>query len=92
MVGCPTLLSGTCLEHMFARRPRWGQSFWLGDSFEADAVLELDGVLLSVFEAASLLGAADSEDLEVVSPLTEDVDERESVMYQPLPLKTMPTG
>jgi hypothetical protein len=28
----------------------------------------------------------------VVGPLADELDERESVMYQPLPLKTMPTG
>ena len=27
-----------------------------------------------------------------VEPLADFVDDRESVMYQPLPLKTMPTG
>jgi hypothetical protein len=29
---------------------------------------------------------------ELVRPLAEADDARESVMYQPLPLKTMPTG
>jgi len=32
----------------------------------------------------------DSED--DVRPFADDVDDRESVMYQPLPLNTMPTG
>ena len=36
----------------------------------------------------------DSEEVEDDDgrPLADDVDERESVMYQPLPLNTMPTG
>jgi hypothetical protein len=33
----------------------------------------------------------DSEE-DDTRPLADDVDERESVMYQPLPLNTMPTG
>ena len=32
------------------------------------------------------------DDDELDRPLAEDDDERESVMYQPLPLKTIPTG
>ena len=32
-----------------------------------------------------------SEDVEL-GPLVEDVDDLESVTYQPLPLNTMPTG
>jgi hypothetical protein len=32
------------------------------------------------------------DDDELVRPLVADDDERESVMYQPLPLKTIPTG
>jgi hypothetical protein len=34
----------------------------------------------------------DSDDPEEPEPLVEEDDDRESVMYQPLPLKTMPTG
>ena len=34
----------------------------------------------------------DSEDDEVRPLFDDDVPPRESVMYQPLPLKTMPTG
>jgi len=34
----------------------------------------------------------DDEDDEPVAPLAEALDARESVMYQPLPLNTMPTG
>jgi hypothetical protein len=41
------------------------------------------------FEPDSL--APESFD-EPLGPLAEDVDDRESLMYQPLPLKTMPTG
>jgi hypothetical protein len=32
------------------------------------------------------------EDEPAGAPLAEELDERESVMYQPLPLNTMPTG
>ncbi len=34
----------------------------------------------------------DSEPDDELGPLAEAVEERESVMYQPLPLNTMPTG
>ena len=34
----------------------------------------------------------DSEANDEPGPLAEAVEERESVMYQPLPLNTMPTG
>jgi hypothetical protein len=37
-------------------------------------------------------GAPPSEDDADDEPLADFVDDRESVMYQPLPLKTMPTG
>ena len=49
------------------------------DESFADDVDELD----SVFEGVDSVGEPFTE---------EDEDERESVMYQPLPLKTMPTG
>jgi hypothetical protein len=46
-----------------------------------------------------VLDAADDDSPEVLEagldvdgPLAEAVEARESVMYQPLPLKTMPTG
>ena len=32
------------------------------------------------------------EEVEAAGPLAAEVEERESVMYQPLPLNTMPTG
>lgn len=44
------------------------------------------------FEADSLDDEVDSEVEDALGPLAEDVEERESVMYQPLPLNTMPTG
>ena len=47
--------------------------------------LVLAGLLVSGF-------AALSEGVEAAGPLVEDVDDRESVIYQPLPLNTMPTG
>jgi hypothetical protein len=34
----------------------------------------------------------EDEDDDELAPLDDVVDDRESVMYQPLPLKTMPTG
>lgn len=52
-------------------------------------------------EALSLFEVLDSDDFDLDSASLEEVllprpllddDERESVMYQPLPLKTMPTG
>ena len=53
-------------------------------------------------EELSLVEVLDSDDVDLDSPspdelvllrpLLDDDDERESVMYQPLPLKTMPTG
>jgi hypothetical protein len=59
------------------------------------AVLELLVEELSVFELLAS-GDFDSPSLDELPlplrPLLEDEDERESVMYQPLPLKTMPTG
>jgi hypothetical protein len=33
-----------------------------------------------------------SDELEELEPFPDDDEERESVTYQPLPLKTMPTG
>jgi hypothetical protein len=38
------------------------------------------------------LSPEEEDDDELVRPLAEADDARESVMYQPLPLKTMPTG
>jgi hypothetical protein len=68
-------------------------------------VLVLDGdddvelLPLSLALPLSLLLPLDSEVFELDSasvederPLAEAEDERESVMYQPLPLKTIPTG
>ena len=54
------------------------------DSF--DSFAPLSEPLLESFDV--LL----SDDPEELEPFVEDDDERESVMYQPLPLKTMPTG
>jgi hypothetical protein len=60
-------------------------------------------VELDVDDALDAAPVSDEDELDVDSdlvasgvvaagPLTDDVAERESVMYQPLPLKTMPTG
>ena len=46
----------------------------------------LDAVLDELLDSAGF----DSDVL--LGPLAEEVEPRESVMYQPLPLKTMPTG
>jgi hypothetical protein len=48
-----------------------------------------DEVLSLLLVLPSLL---DDEDDDAVAPLAEALDARESVMYQPLPLNTMPTG
>jgi hypothetical protein len=65
------------------------------------SLLEVLGVLevLEVLEVVVVEGVALSDDFSVeaaaaepAAPLAADVEERESVMYQPLPLKTMPTG
>jgi hypothetical protein len=80
-----------------ARRafPRGNQSFDVGgvleavepDSFDAEASFGDDED--EVDEPLEL----DSDEDEVeVRPLAADVPTRESVMYQPLPLNTMPTG
>jgi hypothetical protein len=56
-------------------------------------VLLVEG--LSDFEVLDSAGVDfDSPSLDelLARPLLEDDDERESVIYQPLPLKTMPTG
>jgi hypothetical protein len=63
-------------------------------------VVELDSLvaLVETFESLEPLLEPLSESFEVLVsddpevPFAEDVEERESVMYQPLPLKTMPTG
>jgi hypothetical protein len=72
------------------------------DEVELELELELELVpVFSLFEEESLFGVADSAGFEAESPsppdfgvvpFAEEVDDRESVMYQPLPLKTMPTG
>jgi len=56
---------------------------------------ELEDELLSVDLEPSDDFEPESPSLDVdelVRPLAEADDERESVMYQPLPLKTIPTG
>ena len=61
------------------------------DDVDEDVSL-LEVVLLSdlLVDDASELEL--DEDDDAAGPLAEELDERESVMYQPLPLKTMPTG
>ena len=64
----------------------------LDSGFEEDEVDEGVGLELVSVEVELVL---DSLDFEFgVEPLADDVDDddRESVTYQPLPLKTMPTG
>ena len=43
-------------------------------------------------ESLEVLLPSLEEDDDDAAPLADEDDERESVMYQPLPLKTMPTG
>jgi hypothetical protein len=65
---------------------------------EPDVLEEESAELLSplslpaLLELESLSPEEEEEDDELVRPLAEADDARESVMYQPLPLKTMPTG
>jgi len=69
------------------------------EAFELDSLLVLLDSLDSfdsfaplsepLLESFDVLPSDDPDELE---PFVEDDDERESVMYQPLPLKTMPTG
>ena len=62
--------------------------------------MELEPEALSLDEPLSLVELPESEDFvpespsldDDVRPLADADEERESVMYQPLPLKTMPTG
>jgi len=73
------------------------------DFEEDDELSELEELPAGV-ELGVLLPSDDDDDdslapdslepdsFEVLGPLAEDVDDRESLMYQPLPLKTMPTG
>jgi hypothetical protein len=67
------------------------------DAVELDSLLVLDAPLSDEpFEPLSdepFVPPSEAFDEPVSDePFAEDVDERESVMYQPLPLKTIPTG
>lgn len=75
------------------------------DAEELEPSLFDPALELSLFEPESVLAAVEPESdfdsdfvedteslLEPPRPFAELDDERESVMYQPLPLKTMPTG
>lgn len=55
-------------------------------SFEPEPSLELDSL------ASPSLEVDDSVELDPLAPLFDELDARESVLYQPLPLKTIPTG
>ena len=59
------------------------------DDDEDDDDVDDDEVPSPLFLAPSV---PDDEDDDAVAPLAEALDARESVMYQPLPLNTMPTG
>jgi hypothetical protein len=60
----------------------------LESDFPADSAFDpLDSFVLESFPPPDSLAA-----LDVLGPLADEVDERESLMYQPLPLNTMPTG
>jgi hypothetical protein len=57
--------------------------------------VEVELVLPLESAPALVLGVASADlvsDFDAAGPLAELVEARESVMYQPLPLKTMPTG
>ena len=60
-----------------------------------EGVEDVEDALPLESEPALVLGV-DSDgfvsDFDGAGPLAEAVEARESVMYQPLPLKTMPTG
>jgi hypothetical protein len=82
--------------------PRFGQQLAAGattraafpqseDLLSDDVVVVVDGVL-EAFESLALDSFAVSDVVDGPRPFADDVDERESVMYQPLPLNTMPTG
>jgi hypothetical protein len=60
------------------------------DDDEDDDGVDDDEVPSPLFLAPSL--PDEDEDDDEVAPLAEALDARESVMYQPLPLNTMPTG
>jgi len=66
-------------------------SFELLDSFAGVLSLALPDSLAppDSFVDESFVGDVESD---VLGPLVEAFDERESVTYQPLPLNTMPTG
>jgi hypothetical protein len=61
---------------------------------EPDVLEEESAELLLPLSLPALLEleSLSPEDDKLVRPLAEADDARESVMYQPLPLKTMPTG
>lgn len=58
------------------------------DDDEEDAVVSVDDPVLASGPVLSPPLAG----VELDAPLADCDDDRESVMYQPLPLKTMPTG
>jgi hypothetical protein len=69
------------------------------DDFELDSLLLPLDSLLALLESFELVPAASLDSFDAPSsdddepePLADFDDDRESVMYQPLPLKTMPTG
>jgi hypothetical protein len=60
---------------------------------EVDVLDELLSVLDEVLDSVDFeLADSPSLEPELLRPLADAVEERESVMYQPLPLNTMPTG
>ena len=63
------------------------------DGVELDALESLsEPDSLPALVSADFEGDSLSLELEPLRPLADDDADRESVMYQPLPLKTMPTG
>jgi hypothetical protein len=74
------------------------ESFEELDSFEPDSFEELESLVtesfeeLESFEPDSLESDESDELPPAPEPLAAELETRESVLYQPLPLNTIPTG
>ena len=64
------------------------ESFEEPESFDEPESLESESFEPESFEPDSL----ESEELDAPEPLFDALEARESVLYQPLPLNTIPTG
>ena len=61
------------------------------ESFELDS-LEPESLVPESFEELDSFEPFDSEAFDPPAPLADELAARESVLYQPLPLNTIPTG